>query len=128
MLKKHLHQQIIENLDFSPTSGQESLAGKLGEFIGTESNDVIFSLKGYAGTGKTSMVNALVKTLAKFKFQSILLAPTGRAAKVLTSYTGKNAYTIHKKIYRQKTSSDGMGKFVLDRNLHKNTFFIVDEA
>ncbi len=128
MLKKHLHQQIIGNLDFSPTSGQELLAGKLADFVTLESNDAIFLLKGYAGTGKTSMVNAFVKTLAKFKFQSVLLAPTGRAAKVLTSYTGKNAYTIHKKIYRQKTSSDGMGKFVLDRNLHKNAFFIVDEA
>ena len=74
------------------------------------------------------MLNALVKTLHLFKFQTTLLAPTGRAAKVLGSYTGKNAYTIHKRIYRQKTTTDGFGKFVLDRNLMKNCFFIVDEA
>ena len=128
MLKKHLHQQIIKNLDFPPTGGQESLSGKLADFVTLNSRDAIFLLKGYAGTGKTSMVNAFVKTLASLKFQSILLAPTGRAAKVLTSYTGKNAYTVHKKIYRQKSSSDGTGKFVLDRNLHKNAFFIIDEA
>ncbi len=128
MLKKHLHQQIIANLDFSPTSGQEALAEKLADFVTLNTNDAIFLLKGYAGTGKTSMVDAFVKTLKKFKFQSVLLAPTGRAAKVLTSYTGRNAYTVHKKIYRQKSSSDGTGKFVLDKNLHKNAFFIVDEA
>jgi exodeoxyribonuclease-5 len=128
MLKKHLYQQILENLDFSPTPGQEVLAGKLAEFITCNIDDAIFLLKGYAGTGKTSLINALVKTLNSFKIQSVLLAPTGRAAKVLTSYTGRNAYTVHKKIYRQKTATDGMGKFVLDRNLHKNTFFIVDEA
>ncbi|MGQ8338296.1 ATP-dependent DNA helicase [Sunxiuqinia sp. A32] len=128
MLKKHLQQQLLGNLNFTPTEGQEVLAEKLAEFIVANTNDAIFLLKGYAGTGKTSMMNALVKTLAAFKFQSVLLAPTGRAAKVLSSYTGKSAYTIHKKIYRQKSSTDGMGKFVLDKNLHKNTFFIVDEA
>jgi exodeoxyribonuclease-5 len=69
-----------------------------------------------------------VKTFVKFKFRTVLLAPTGRAAKVLSNYTGHNAYTIHKNIYRQKTSSDGFGRFVLDKNLFQNTFFIVDEA
>ena len=90
--------------------------------------DIIFLLKGYAGTGKTSMVSALVKTLDVFKIPTVLLAPTGRAAKVLSTYTGKSAFTIHKKIYRQKSSSDGTGNFVIDRNLQKNCFFIVDEA
>jgi exodeoxyribonuclease-5 len=85
-------------------------------------------VKGYAGTGKTTLVNSLVKTLASLKQKSILLAPTGRAAKVLTAYTNQQAWTIHKKIYRQKSGKDGLGEFVLDRNLHKNTYFIVDEA
>ena len=128
MLKKHIKEQICLNLGFVPTAGQKSLAGKLADFITQGEEDALFLLKGYAGTGKTSMLNALVKTLDAFKFQTILLAPTGRAAKVLASYTGKSAYTIHKKIYRQKSSTDGFGRFVLDKNLMKNCFFIVDEA
>ncbi len=88
----------------------------------------IFLLTGYAGTGKTSVISSIVKTLDLLRMRSVLLAPTGRAAKVLASYAGRQAFTIHKKIYRQKSSKDGMGSFVLDRNLHKNTFFIVDEA
>ena len=128
MLKKHIQDQLLGNFGFSATSGQVLLTEKLAAFICENSTDSVFLLKGYAGTGKTSMLNALVKTLAEFKFQAVLLAPTGRAAKVLSSYTGKNAYTIHKKIYRQQTSADGLGRFVIDRNLMKNCFFIVDEA
>ncbi len=128
MLKKHIQDQLLQNFGFSPTEGQEILTGKLASFISDNSGDTIFLLKGYAGTGKTSMLNALVKTLTTFKFQTVLMAPTGRAAKVLANYTGKNAYTIHKRIYRQQSSSDGMGRFVLDKNLMKNCFFIVDEA
>lgn len=128
MLKKHLVDQLVGNLGFSPTEGQLLLAEKMAEFITSESQDIIFLLKGFAGTGKTSMVSALVKTLSAFKIRTVLLAPTGRAAKVLSTYTGKSAYTIHKQIYRQQSSSDGMGKFVLDRNLFKNCFFLVDEA
>ena len=128
MLKNHIEGKLLQNLGFSPTSGQEMLAGKLAGFVGESSADSIFLLKGYAGTGKTSMLSALVKTLSDFKFQTVLLAPTGRAAKVLSSYTGRNAYTIHKRIYRQQSSTDGMGRFVLDKNLHKDCFFIVDEA
>jgi exodeoxyribonuclease-5 len=104
------------------------LIDRLSQFITLPEEDDIFIIKGYAGTGKTTMLAIMVKALLKFKIQSVLLAPTGRAAKVLSGYAGKPAYTIHKKIYRQKSSSDGMGKFVLDKNLHKNTFFIVDEA
>lgn len=128
MLKNHIKDQICQSLGFEPTDGQGLLAEKLADFISRGDADALFLLKGYAGTGKTSMLNALVKTLGMFKFQTVLLAPTGRAAKVLASYTGKSAYTIHKRIYRQKTTSDGFGKFVLDRNLTKNCFFIVDEA
>ena len=128
MLKKHIKDQLCKNLSFNPTSGQDLLMEKLAVFIVDGSNDSAFLLKGYAGTGKTSTLNSLVKTLKDFKFQVVLLAPTGRAAKVLAAYTGKSAFTIHKRIYRQKSSSDGMGKFVLDKNLMKNCFFIIDEA
>jgi exodeoxyribonuclease-5 len=128
MLKKHIQEQICQHLGFQPTEGQIILAEKLADFITGENPDRLFLLKGYAGTGKTSMVSALVKTLSAFKFQTLLLAPTGRAAKVLASYTGKNAYTVHKKIYRQQSTTDGFGKFSLDKNLLKNCFFIVDEA
>jgi len=128
MIKNHIQSEIIQHLQHQPTAGQEFLAQKLAAFVTESDVNSVFLLKGYAGTGKTTMVSALVKTLEKFKFRSVLLAPTGRAAKVLSSYTGHNAYTIHKSIYRQRTSSDGMGRFVLDKNLSKDTFFIVDEA
>jgi exodeoxyribonuclease-5 len=85
-------------------------------------------MTGYAGTGKTSVISSIVKTLDLLRMRSVLLAPTGRAAKVLASYSGRQSFTIHKKIYRQKSSKDGFGSFSLDRNLHKDTFFIVDEA
>ncbi len=128
MLNNHLCSRILENLDFAPTSGQTLLAEKLSTFVTSPIEGNIFLIKGFAGTGKTSMIAALVKTLEEFKISVALLAPTGRAAKVLAAYTGKSAYTIHKKIYRQKSTTDGMSKFSLDRNLSKNTFFIVDEA
>ncbi|MCB0801268.1 MAG: AAA family ATPase, partial [Bacteroidales bacterium] len=100
----------------------------LAKFVSENTNDVIFLMTGYAGTGKTSVIASLVSTLTTLRQKSVLLAPTGRAAKVLRSYTGKEAYTIHRKIYRQKSATDGVGKFVLDRNLHRDTYFIVDEA
>ncbi|MDP2888334.1 MAG: AAA family ATPase [Bacteroidota bacterium] len=128
MIKKHIQSEIINNLGKLPTSGQEELSLKLADFVAESELDAIFLLKGYAGTGKTTMLSSLVKTFTKFKFRSVLLAPTGRAAKVLSSYTGQNAYTIHKNIYRQQSSSDGSGRFVLNKNLFKDTFFIVDEA
>jgi exodeoxyribonuclease-5 len=89
---------------------------------------VIFLMTGYAGTGKTSVISSVVKTLDLLRMRSVLMAPTGRAAKVLSSYSGRQAFTIHKKIYRQKSSKDGIASFSLDRNLHRDTFFIVDEA
>ncbi|MFV0365159.1 MAG: ATP-dependent RecD-like DNA helicase [Mangrovibacterium sp.] len=128
MIKTHISNRILANLPFEATDGQLHLANSLGEFIGSTIDNNIFLIKGYAGTGKTSMVSALVKALDEFKIQSMLLAPTGRAAKVLSTYSGKNAYTIHKKIYRQQATTDGMSRFSLDRNLHKDTFFLVDEA
>lgn len=128
MIKKHIQSEILKNLGKTPTSGQVELSLKLAEFIADSDQDAVFILKGYAGTGKTTMLSSLVKTFTVFKFRSVLLAPTGRAAKVLSGYSGHNAYTIHKSIYRQQSSSDGMGRFVLNKNLFKDTFFIVDEA
>lgn len=128
MLTDHIREQLIWNLGFTPTGGQKELTGKLSVFVSSDEKDSVFILKGYAGTGKTTMLRALVRTLDLYKFRTVLLAPTGRAAKVLAGYTGKNAYTIHKWIYRQQSSSDGTGKFSLNKNLLKDCFFIVDEA
>ncbi len=128
MIKNHLKQLITDKLGFAPTPGQGELINKLSEFILDDTSNALFLLKGYAGTGKTSVVSSLVNVLRSLKKKCVLMAPTGRAAKVLSWYSGHSAYTIHKKIYRQKSSSDGMGHFTLDRNQHKNTLFIVDEA
>ena len=128
MIKDHLQSILIENLGHTPTSGQNKLMSALSGFILSEFIDEIFLIKGYAGTGKTTVVSSIVESLKSLKLKSVLLAPTGRAAKVLSSYSRQSAYTIHKKIYRQKSSSDGFGKFTLDKNLHSSTYFIVDEA
>jgi exodeoxyribonuclease V len=123
-----IYNQLCKNLGNIPTSDQSDALRKIASYICDNNNDVIFLMTGYAGTGKTSVISSVVKTLDLLRMRSVLLAPTGRAAKVLSSYSGKQAFTIHKKIYRQKSSKDGLGNFSLDRNLHKDTFFIVDEA
>jgi exodeoxyribonuclease V len=123
-----IYNNLCKNLGNIPTSDQSDALKKIAGYICDNNNDVIFLMTGYAGTGKTSVISSIVKTLDSLRMRSVLLAPTGRAAKVLASYSGRQAYTIHKKIYRQKSSKDGMGSFSLDRNLHKDTFFIVDEA
>ena len=123
-----IYNQLCKNLGNTPTDDQSDALKKLAGYICDNNNDVIFLMTGYAGTGKTSVISSVVKTLDMLRMRSVLLAPTGRAAKVLASYAGRQAFTIHKKIYRQKSSKDGLGNFTLDRNLHKDTFFIVDEA
>lgn len=128
MLRNFISDRLLENLEFQPTSGQEELISQLGVFLASDDTQEIMLVKGYAGTGKTTLIKSLVKTLNSLNQKSFLLAPTGRAAKVLTAYSGQAAWTIHKKIYRQKSGRDGIGEFVLDRNLHKQTCFIVDEA
>lgn len=133
MVKNHIADIIKGNLEYSPTPDQERLIDQLADFVWDFTNpkasqDKVFMVKGYAGTGKTTIVSALVKSLPALRLKSFLLAPTGRAAKVLSNYAGKSASTIHKKIYRQKAVKDGIGEFVLDKNLHKRTIFIVDEA
>ena len=123
-----IYNQLCKNLNNVPTDDQSVALKKIAAYICDNNNDVIFLMTGYAGTGKTSVISSIVKTLDLLRMRSVLLAPTGRAAKVLASYAGRQALTIHKKIYRQKSSKDGQGSFTLDRNLHKDTFFIVDEA
>lgn len=109
-----------------PTLDQEIALEKTGNFIAGK--DRTFILKGYAGTGKTSLISALVKSLKGTRLKIVLLAPTGRAAKVLTAYTGEQATTIHKKIYKKVVSQEGAVFFSLHENLHTNTIFVVDEA
>lgn len=128
MIKNHLKTILTQNLPFTPTNSQQQLIETLASYIFSDEPDQIMLIKGYAGTGKTSMLYSLTQTLNKLKIRSVLLAPTGRAAKVLAGYTQMPAFTIHKKIYRQKSTSDGFGHFALDKNLFKNTYFIVDEA
>lgn len=128
MRQENIYALLCRNLGYLPTRDQSECMQLLAKFMAENTNDVIFLMTGYAGTGKTSVIASMVGTLTTLRQKSVLLAPTGRAAKVLRSYTGKEAHTIHRKIYRQKSATDGVGKFVLDRNLHRETFFIVDEA
>ncbi|MDL2322358.1 AAA family ATPase [Bacteroidales bacterium OttesenSCG-928-A17] len=128
MLNNFFLEQIRNNFPFEPTSEQELALQKISDFLFERTNDSLFLLKGFAGTGKSSLVGAIVKTLNQLQQKAILLAPTGRAAKVFASYAGQNAFTIHKKIYRQKVFSNEPTGFTLADNLHKHTLFIVDEA
>ncbi|MBO7457471.1 MAG: AAA family ATPase, partial [Paludibacteraceae bacterium] len=113
-------------LPFTPNEEKEGLFTALGAFIVSREERKAFILRGYAGTGKTSVMSALVRALKSLQQPCVLLAPTGRAAKVLSKYSGEQAYTIHKKIYRQNQL--GSDSFSLSDNLHRRTLFIVDEA
>lgn len=111
-----------------PTLQQVQVLEELSVFINDADPQSCFILKGYAGTGKTTIISTLVKALPELRMSTVLLAPTGRAAKVITSYSRTNAFTIHKKIYRKKVAGTPDLDFVLADNMHKNTLFIVDEA
>jgi len=128
MIDDYIRSLLIENLKHLPTNSQNIVISELAKFITNKSKNEIFLLKGFAGTGKTTLIGALVKVLEKLKMKSVLLAPTGRAAKVMANYTERAAYTVHKKIYRQKSKSDGFGDFILNIDLYSDTFFIVDES
>jgi len=127
MRKNIIESAILENFDFTPTNGQSSLIGRLSSFLGSSNGNDIFLLKGFAGTGKTSVIGALVKALDSLDIRVVLAAPTGRAAKVLSSYSSHQAYTIHKLIYRQKEQSVE-STFELGYNKLKNALFIIDEC
>ena len=112
----------------TPSAGQAAFFKKFESFLKSDDTFSAFILRGYAGTGKTTTVKAIVAYLKTNKFKSVLLAPTGRAAKVLSNYSGESASTIHKKIYRRKSSVDILASFSLNENKHTNTIFIVDES
>ena len=126
MLQNFIASCIRGQLPFEPNEQQVNLLDELGTFLMSTDKEKLFLLKGYAGTGKTSVISALVRALNELKQKTVLLAPTGRAAKVISGYSGYPAFTIHKKIYRQKSMSDF--RFQLADNLNTHTLFIVDEA
>ena len=121
---------LLKNFPFNPTKGQSDFFLKMDTFfLKKPENKPVFILKGYAGTGKTSLISALVKTLPRLEMRSLLLAPTGRAAKVMSNYSGRAAYTIHKIIYKPKGDPGTMGGgFILQKNYFKDTVFLVDES
>ena len=119
---------LTEKFPFDLTLKQAIALEKMAHFVLDRKRDGIFVLKGFAGTGKTTIISTLVPSLWKANMSAVLMAPTGRAAKVMTSYSGNQAFTIHKKIYFPKKQSSGGVQFVLAPNKHRNTIFIVDEA
>ncbi len=121
---------IIENrFPYLPTPGQRKLFLLFDKLIENRTAKPTLLIRGYAGTGKTTCIAALVKTLPLFNFRSLQLAPTGRAAKVVSAYSGRSAFTIHKIIYKRLSDKDsGELHFSLQKNSHRNTIFIVDEA
>ncbi|MGB1308725.1 MAG: ATP-dependent DNA helicase [Oceanihabitans sp.] len=128
MIASEFYSLIKQKFPFQPTPKQNIVLLQLSEFIFSKNTNALYLLKGYAGTGKTTIIGAIVTNLWKAKKSAILMAPTGRAAKVISNYSKKEAFTIHKKIYFPKKDKSGGVKFVLQPNKHKNTIFIVDEA
>ncbi|CAM1333215.1 ATP-dependent DNA helicase [Tenacibaculum aestuariivivum] len=122
------YKEILLGFPYQPTLKQDLLLDKLSNFIFNNNKDALFLLKGYAGTGKTTIISTVVNNLWKAGKKAILLAPTGRAAKVISGYSKKQAFTIHKKIYFPKKQGNGGVSFVMQPNKHINTIFIVDEA
>lgn len=118
----------MRSFGFIPTEGQRTVLYHLAAFLLSEKPNPTYLLQGYAGTGKTTLVTTLVKTLPMIGMRYQLLAPTGRAAKVLSGYTGKNASTIHRKLYRFQQYADGSLRMTRAENKAKNTVFIVDEC
>lgn len=119
---------IAQSYQFTPTAEQLTFCSEMASFLSQELDGQCFILRGYAGTGKTTSVAALVKALPKFSLRAVLLAPTGRAAKVMSNYTGRKALTIHKKIYRKRTAVSTDMSFQIAPNLAEHTLFIIDEA
>ncbi len=125
-----LRQLLLKSFPYEPTPGQLELLGRLSKFLtlSWKNPDALFILRGYAGTGKTTVVRSLVQVLPRMNLRTVLMAPTGRAAKVLSGYTRMPAHTIHRKIYFAWTSKEGRIELKLQENRHRNTLFVVDEA
>lgn len=128
MNSSEFYSLLKSQFPFEVTTQQDIVLQQLAHFILDASNRSLYLLKGYAGTGKTTIIGTLVTHLWKIKKSAVLMAPTGRAAKVIANYSGKEAFTIHKKIYFPKKDKGGGVKFVLQPNKHRKTIFIVDEA
>ncbi len=126
--EKGLYAKFVQGFGFEPTRLQKELLWQLAIFVLSGSRESLFQIKGYAGTGKTTTISAVVNNLSSVGLKSVLLAPTGRAAKVMSSYARKPAFTIHKKIYFPKNEAGVGMSFVLQQNKYRNTLFIVDEA
>ena len=123
-----LHKSFLSGLSYEPTSCQNHLLKKVADFVSSDDSDILV-VNGYAGTGKTTAISAVISVMKEFGTKCVLLAPTGRAAKVLSSYSGQPAFTIHKHIYRQKSvGGDGFGQFTLSPNKDKEALFVVDEV
>ena len=123
-----LYSGFLSRLKYQPTPCQDALLRKVADFVSSDDHDILV-VNGYAGTGKTTAVSAVISVMKEYQTKCVLLAPTGRAAKVLSSYTGQPAFTIHKHIYRQKSvGGDGFGQFTLSPNKDKSALFIVDEV
>lgn len=128
MSNRNFYSILLQNFPFNPTIKQDIFLQQIAQFLTNNNNEEIFVLKGYAGTGKTTVISTIVNNLIAINLKYVLLAPTGRAAKVIANYSQKPAFTIHKKIYFPKKSSGGGVSFTMQQNKHKNTIFIVDEA
>lgn len=128
MLNTYIAGQIYAKISFDATVSQKKVVENLSEYLSSPDYSSIFILNGYAGTGKTTLIAALVQVLRAMNIPCVLLAPTGRAAKVLAQYSGTEAHTIHKRIYRQRTNADYESKYSLDINREKGCVFIVDET
>jgi len=127
-LSDMFEQRAISFLPFSPTEGQSRLLHVFGRFAATSKSRCALLVKGYAGTGKTTTVQAMVKAVESYGLNVVLLAPTGRAAKVLANYSGRLATTIHRQIYFKRSDRTGKIWFELKENKSEDTIFIVDEA
>lgn len=128
MERHELYGRLTQSFGFEPTEGQSVVLYHLAAFLLSQKENPTYVLRGYAGTGKTSLVKTLVRTLPAIGMRYVLMAPTGRAAKVLSNYTGQNASTIHRKIYQAMTYPDGSIRIARAENKYKHTLFIVDEA
>ena len=128
MNSSHISQQIYAKLSFEATFNQKKIIEQLSSWLCDDDYRRIFLLNGYAGTGKTTIIAAFVAALKELGIKTILLAPTGRAAKVLSHYSSADAFTIHKRIYRERSLASYESKFSLDYNRERGAVFIVDEA
>ncbi|WP_297931951.1 AAA family ATPase [uncultured Alistipes sp.] len=128
MVSTRIATQIYAKICFETTPGQKKIVEKLSEYLSDSDFSRIFVLNGYAGTGKTTLIAALVGALKELEIKPVLLAPTGRAAKVLAQYAHEKAFTIHKRIYRERTAADYERRFSLNLNTERGAVFIVDEA